>query len=159
MTKPDFVYVTYIATTPEKVWQALVDTDVMRQYWCGLSTDCPGYLNVSDWQPGSRWEHQPMDGSGEARIVGTVIESRAPRRLVYTWARPADAEDASKHSRVAFDIELHTDGLVRLTVTHTDLERDPEMLAGVSGGWPKVLSNLKTLLETGQVLPGSPSRV
>ena len=154
MKKPDYVYVTYIATTPEKVWQALVDTDVMRQYWVGPSGEC-ARVNVSDWKPGSRWEHQRADDARTVDIVGTVIESIPSRRLVFTWARPQDAEDESKHSRVSFDIEPHGDGLVRLTVTHDDLARDPKMLAGISGGWPMVLSNLKTLLETGRVLPRS----
>ncbi|MEO8751511.1 MAG: SRPBCC family protein [Casimicrobiaceae bacterium] len=152
MTKPSFVYVSYIATTPEKVWQAFVDTDVMRQYWIGSSADC-ARVNVSDWKPGSAWEHQRTDGSGIVDIVGKVVESNPPRRLVYTWARPADAADDSKHSRVVIDIEPQGDGLVRLTVAHEDLERDPQMLSGISGGWPKVLSNLKTLLETGRALP------
>ena len=156
MTKPSFVYVTYIATTPEKVWQAFVDTDVMRQYWVGPNADC-ARVNVSDWRPGSRWEHQRLDDARTVDIVGKVVESTPPRRLVFTWARPKDAEDDSKHSRVAIDIEQHGDGLIRLTVTHEDLERDPQMLAGISGGWPKVLSNLKTLLETGRVLPHSSS--
>jgi uncharacterized protein YndB with AHSA1/START domain len=153
MAKPSFVYVTYIATTPEKVWQAFVDTDVMRQYWIGA--EC-ARVNVSDWRPGSKWEHQRADGTQTVDIVGKVVESTPPRRLVYTWARPKDAGDESKHSRVSIDIEPHGKGLVRLTVTHEDLERDPQMLAGISGGWPKVLSNLKTLLETGQALPRSP---
>ena len=156
MTKPSFVYVTYIATTPQKVWQALVDTDVTRQYWVGPTSDC-ARVNVSDWKPGSRWEHQRVEEAGTVDIVGTVVESAPPRRLVLSWARPSEAEDASKHSRVSFDIEPHIDGLVRLTVTHEDLERDPQMLAGISGGWPMVLSNLKTLLETGRVLPRSPA--
>jgi uncharacterized protein YndB with AHSA1/START domain len=154
MTNPSFVYVTYIATTPEKLWRALIDTDMMRQYWVGPSADC-ARVNVSDWKPGSRWEHQRVDGSGTVDIVGKVVETSPPRRLVYTWARPRDAEDDSKHSRVSFDIEPQGDGLVRLTVTHADLERDPQMLAGISGGWPKVLSNLKTLLETGRAFPRS----
>ena len=154
MAKPSFVYVTYIATTPEKVWQAFVDTDVMRQYWIG--SEC-ARVNVSDWRPGSKWEHQRVDGTQTVDIVGKVVESTPPRRLVYTWARPKDAGDESKHSRVSIDIEPHGKGLVRLTVTHEDLERDPQMLAGISGGWPKVLSNLKTFLETGQALPRSPS--
>lgn len=156
MKKPDFVYVTYIATTPEKVWRAFVDTDVMRQYWIGPNSEC-GRVNVSDWIPGSRWEHRRVDDTGTIDIVGKVVESDPPRRLVFTWARPNDAGDDSKHSRVAIDIEPQGDGLVRLTVTHEDLERDPKMLAGISGGWPKVLSNLKTLLETGHPLPRSPS--
>jgi uncharacterized protein YndB with AHSA1/START domain len=154
MTKPDFVYVTYIATTPEKVWRALVDTDVTRQYWADPMAGC-ARVNVSDWKPGSRWEHRRADETQTADIVGTVVESTPPRRLVITWARPTEADDASKHSRVAFAIEPYVDGLVRLTVTHEDLERDPQMLEGVSTGWPKVLSNLKTLLETGRALPTS----
>jgi len=152
MTKPSFVYVSYIATTPEKVWQALVDTDVTRQYWVGPSAEC-ARVNVSDWKPGSKWEHQRVDGTGTVDIVGKVVESAPPRRLVITWARPKDADDVANHSRVTFDIEPQSDGLVRLTVTHADLERDPQMLDGISGGWPKVLSNLKTLLETGRPLP------
>ena len=110
-------------------------------------------MNVSDWKPGSRWEHQRVDDAHTVDIVGKVVESTPPRRLVLTWARPKEAEDESKHSRVTFDIEPQGDGLVRLTVTHEDLERDPQMLAGISGGWPRVLSNLKTLLETGQPFP------
>jgi len=157
MTKPSFVYVTYIATTPEKVWQALVDTDVMRKYWADPTANSPAHVNVSDWIPGSPWEHQRLDDARTVDIVGKVVESTPPRRLVLTWARPGDAEDDSKHSRVTFDIEPQGDGLIRLTVTHEDLERDLQMLAGISGGWPKILSNLKTLLETGRALSRSPS--
>lgn len=156
MTKPSFVYVTYIATTPEKAWQAFVDTDVMSRYWVGPKSDCVR-VNVSDWKPGSRWEHQRLDEAHTVDIVGKVVESDPPRRLVYTWARPSEAEDESKHSRVAIDIEPHIDGLIRLTVTHSELERDPQMLTGISGGWPMVLSNLKTLLETGRALPRLPA--
>lgn len=152
MKKPDYVYVTYIATTPEKVWQALVDTDVTRQYWADPTAGC-ARVNVSDWKPGSRWEHQRVDDTHAVDIVGKVVESTPPRRLVITWARPADEADDSKHSRVAFDIEPYGDALVRLTVTHDGL--DAQMLEGISGGWPKVLSNLKTLLETGRALPKS----
>jgi len=157
MTKPSFVYVTYIATTPEKVWRALVDTDVTRQYWVDPGSNSPAHVNVSDWKPGSRWEHQRVDDARTVDIVGKVVESTPPRRLVLTWARPKEADDDGKHSRVTFEIEPHGDGLIRLTVTHEDLERDAQMLAGISDGWPKVLSNLKTLLETGRALRGSPS--
>ena len=154
MKKPDYVYVTYIATTPEKAWQALVDTDMMRQWWVDPSAGC-ARMNVSDWKPGSRWEHTRTDSTGIVDIVGKVIETTPPRRLVFTWARPDEASDDSKHSRVAFDIEPYADGLIRLTVTHDDL--DLQMLEGISGGWPKVLSNLKTFLETGRALPRSPA--
>ena len=156
MTKPSFVYVTYIATTAEKLWQALIDPELMSRYWVGPDGGC-ARVNVSDWQPGSRWEHQRADASRAVDIVGQVVESRPPQRLVYTWARPGEAADESRHSLVSFDIESRADGLVRLTVTHAGLENDPSMLQGISGGWPKVLSNLKTLLETGAVLP-NPAR-
>ena len=151
MTKPDFVYATYIATTPEKVWQALVDPELMRAYWVDPAGDDPAHVNVSDWQPGSQWEHQRQDDARTVDMVGKVVEITPPSRLVLTWARPREADDASKHSRVSFDIEPMGDALVRLTVTHEDL--DPQMLNGISGGWPRVLSNLKTLLETGHALP------
>jgi uncharacterized protein YndB with AHSA1/START domain len=156
MKKPDYVYVTYIATTPEKVWQALVDSDVTRKFWVDPSAGC-ARVNVSDWQPGSRWEHQRIDDAHTVDIAGEVVESAPPHRLVITWARPGEIEDQSRHSRVTFAIEPYVDGLVRLTVTHDGLAHDPQMLEGISGGWPKVLSNLKTLLETGRALPGSAS--
>lgn len=154
MKKPDYVYVTYIATTPAKLWQALIDTDLMREWWVDPGAGC-ARVNVSDWKPGSPWAHTRADGSGTVDMVGKVVENTPLRRLVYTWARPSEADDETKHSRVSFDIEPYSEGLVRLTVIHDDLERDPNMLEGISGGWPKVLSNLKTFLETGRALPHS----
>jgi uncharacterized protein YndB with AHSA1/START domain len=151
MKKPDYVYVSYIAATADKVWQAIVDPEVTRKYWGDASGGCCR-VNVSDWQPGSRWEHRRADPSAEVDIVGRVVESNPPRRLVITWARPSEIADESKHSRVSFDIEPYVDGMVRLTVTHDELAHDPKMLESISGGWPKVLSNLKTLLETGRGL-------
>ena len=156
MKKPDYVYVIYIATTPEKAWRALIDTEMMRQWWIDPVAGC-ARVNVSDWRPGSRWEHTRADGSGTVDIVGKVVESTPPKRLVFTWARPADADDDTKHSRVTFDVEPYGDKLVRLTVTHDELAGDTQMLEGISGGWPKVLSNLKTFLESGQALPQSAS--
>lgn len=150
MTKPDFVYATYIATTPEKLWQALVDPELMRAYWIDPVSNAPAHVNVSDWQPGSPWQHQRQDEARTVDILGKVVESTPPSRLVLTWARPKDADDTTKHSRVSFDIEPLGAALVRLTVTHEDL--DAQMLQGISGGWPRILSNLKTLLETGRSL-------
>jgi uncharacterized protein YndB with AHSA1/START domain/DNA-binding transcriptional ArsR family regulator len=141
--KPTYVYVTYIESTPEKVWHALTDADLTAGYW--------GHANVSDWQVGSPWEHRRVDGSGIADVVGTVLESSPPHRLVSTWAAPDDQETTST---VAFDIERHGD-IVRLTVTHTELS-GPAELETVGHGWPAVLSNLKSLLETGHVLPTAP---
>lgn len=152
MKKPDFIYVTYIATTPEKIWQALVDPKIMRQYWLGAKADSPAHENISDWKPGSRWEHRRVD-TGAVDMVGKVVEHTPSSCLAFTWARPNDFDDASKHSRVSFEIEPQSSGLVRLTVIHEGLEGDPKMLAGISGGWPQVLSHLKTFLETGRALP------
>jgi uncharacterized protein YndB with AHSA1/START domain len=150
MTKPSFVYVTYIATTPEKVWHALVDTEITSQYWLDPTSKSPAHVNVSDWKPGSQWKHQRVDEAGTVDIIGKVVETSQPHRLVISWGRPTEVDDASKHSRVTFDIKSQGGGLVRLTVTHEDL--DAEMLKGISGGWPIVLSNLKTFLETGRAL-------
>ncbi len=144
MDKPRFVYVTYIATTPEKVWTAIIDPETARRYWQNV--------NVSDWKPGSRWEHRDHGVNGSPLIVGRVQESTPPRRLVLTWAFPADEGSEEKHSRVVFDIEQVGD-VVRLTVTHDRLEPDSRMLSGISDGWPKVLSSMKTMLEVGKPLP------
>ena len=156
MKKPDYVYVSYIASTPEKVWQALVDPEVTEKYWQDPGSGC-SRVNVSDWRPGSHWEHRRTDQTGTVDVVGKVVESDPPRRLVFTWARPSELDDETKHSRVSFDIEPYVDGLVRLTVTHDELEHDQKMFDSVSGGWPKVLSNLKSLLETGRALPRAPA--
>jgi uncharacterized protein YndB with AHSA1/START domain/DNA-binding transcriptional ArsR family regulator len=143
--KPDFVYVTYIESTPERVWHALTDADVTAEYW--------GHRNVSDWQVGSAWSHRRTDGSEIDDVVGEVVEADPPRRLVTTWADPADP---SVTSTVTFRIEAYGE-IVRLTVTHTDLA-DAER-GQAAAGWPAVLSNLKSLLETGHVLPRVPWRM
>jgi uncharacterized protein YndB with AHSA1/START domain len=143
MNKAKFVYVTYIASTPEKVWKALLESEFTRQYW--------GHDNVSDWKPGSKWEHRTHDGKNTVRILGEVVESVPPKRLVLTWADPADAADKSKHSRVT--LEIHPiENMVRLTVTHDELGEGSPMLKGISEGWPRVVSSLKSLLETGRPL-------
>jgi uncharacterized protein YndB with AHSA1/START domain len=138
-----FVYVIYIAATAEMVWKALLDGEFTRQYW--------GAENLSDWQPGSTWEHRRSDATRSVLVLGEVLEAVAPRRLVLTWADPEDNRDKSRHSRVSFDIEAVGD-MIRLTVTHDELEAGSEMQRKVSQGWPRVLSSLKSLLETGRPL-------
>lgn len=150
MTRPSFVYVIYISTTPEKLWSALMDPEMTRQFW-------GHHRNVSDWMAGSRWEHQDYADPAIVDIVGKVIESDPPRRLVLTWADPTEAADETKHSRVTFTIEPFMDS-VRLTVSHEDLEPDSEMLHGITQGWPAVLSSLKSLLETGEPLSATTRR-
>jgi uncharacterized protein YndB with AHSA1/START domain len=144
MSKPSFVYVTYIRATPEKVWNAITDSGMSAQYW--------GHRNVSDWNAGSKWEHQRLE-SDAVDIVGTVIENERPRRLVITWAFPGEAADPAKVSRVAFEIAPHKDDTVRLTVTHSELEPESGMLRGITEGWPLVLSALKSWIETGKGVP------
>jgi uncharacterized protein YndB with AHSA1/START domain/DNA-binding transcriptional ArsR family regulator len=143
--RPTYVYVTYIESSPERVWQALTDADLTAQFW--------GHSNVSDWQPGSSWEHVRVDGSGIADVAGTVIESEPPRRLVLTFDAPGEPP-AGGPSRVTFDIEPYHE-IIRLTVTHENLA-DADALDAVSAGWPSVFANLKSLLETGHVLPNPP---
>ncbi|MFK0173006.1 ArsR/SmtB family transcription factor [Streptomyces sp. NPDC090306] len=142
---PTYVYVTYIHASAKDVWQALTDADLTARYW--------GHANVSDWQPGSAWEHRRADGSGAVDVVGRVVEAEPPSRLVITFDdTPAAPKDSA--SVVTFAVEPHED-IVRLTVTHENLP-NTEMLNGISKGWPAVLSNLKSLLETGRVLPQAP---
>lgn len=144
MAETGFVYVTYISTTPEKLWDALIDAKMTSQYW--------QHENVSDWRPGSRWEHRRTGGERTVDIAGKVIESVPPRRLVISWAFPADEGAEEKHSRVTLEIEPFR-GVARLTVTHERLEPGSEMLKGITEGWPKVLSSLKSLMEVGRPLP------
>ncbi|MFD0690639.1 ArsR/SmtB family transcription factor [Actinomadura fibrosa] len=143
---PSYVYVTYIRASPEQVWQALTDADLTARYW--------GHANVSDWQPGSPWEHRRADESGAVDAVGRVVESEPPTRLVITFEDTPDVQPPREASVVTFLVEPHQD-IVRLTVTHENLPNQ-EMLAGISAGWPAVLANLKSLLETGDVLPQAP---
>ncbi len=132
---------TYIASTAEKVFKALTDGELTKRYWGGV--------NASDWKPGSTWKHLRGDHYDTVQMVGKVVTVIPPRQLVLTWAAPADEHTAGKQSRVSFEIETVAD-VVRLTVTHDDL--DPVMAKGISGGWPRVLSSLKSLLETGKEL-------
>ena len=136
-----FVYAIYIASTPEKIWNALLQSELTRQYW--------KHENISDWKKGSKWKHVADDGKQTLKLEGEVLECVPNQRLVLTWAELADAADRSRHSRVAIDIEKVGD-MVRLTITHDELR--PEMLRKIASGWPRVLSSLKSFLETGRPL-------
>lgn len=140
MEKPSYVYVSYILSTPQKVWDAITDAEISALYWTRS--------NVSDWKVGSTWEHKFPDKAAD--LVGTVLESDAPNRLVLTWAGPANLDKPDRISQVAFDIVAMGDK-VRLTMSHTDLT--PAGLKDVAAAWPAVLSNMKTLLETGATIP------
>jgi len=144
MSAPTYVYVTYIASTPDQVWNALADADLTARYW--------GHANVSDWKVGSQWEHRRTDGSDVADVLGTVLEVDRPRRLVLTFG-PPDGDS----TRVTFDLHQHG-AIVKLTVTHEDIPTEKDY-ADAAHGWPAVLANLKSLLETGAPLPETPWEV
>ena len=141
MARSTFVYVIYIRTTPEKLWSALTDdTEFMKQYWFGMHCD-------SEWTAGSPWRMVRTDGS--VCDAGEIIEAEPPRRLVIRWFHQDKAELKSEgESRCTLELEP-SGAAVKLSITHT-IEREPSQLIGaVSGGWPKIISNLKSLLETG----------
>ena len=138
-----YVYVTYIAATPEKVYDAITRPELARRYW--------GHENVSDWTPGSDWRHVRANDERTVELVGKVVETSPPTRLVITWANASQAADPAAYSRVTFDIEPYDD-MVRLTVSHDELEAGSGMANGIQKGWPVVLSSLKSFLETGRGL-------
>jgi uncharacterized protein YndB with AHSA1/START domain len=138
--RTSFVYVTFIATTPEKVFDAITSADLSSRYW--------GHANVSDWAVGSRWEHVRNDGA-TVELVGKVIEHAPPSKLVISWVNRSQEAETEAYSRVTFDIVQYDGTLTKLTVTHDDLVKASGMEQGVSKGWPIVLSSLKSFLETG----------
>ncbi len=144
MTKPEFVYVTYIATTPEKLWAALTQGDFTKKYWYGRRIQ-------SDWTVGSEVRFYDRD-TQDVTDSGKVLECDPPRRLVYSF-RPEFSEEVRKlgYSRVSFTIELH-ENQVKLTLVHDQLPSE-QAAADFREGWSPILSSLKTFLETGKPLP------
>jgi uncharacterized protein YndB with AHSA1/START domain/DNA-binding transcriptional ArsR family regulator len=156
--KPTFVYTTYIKTTPERLWQALTDPAFTRRYWFGVTFE-------TDWRPGSpmRWDHNGTPTDDPEQVV---LEAEPYRRLAFTWhamtpelAATLDIADdareriaAEPRSKATFEIEPLGD-VVKLTVIHDGFGPESLMAGMVSRGWPRVLSGLKTLLETGEPLP------
>ena len=138
-----FVYVTFIRTTPERLWSALTSPEFTKQYWFGVHHD-------TDWKVGSSW--QMVFPDGRIADTGEIVESDPPRRLVLKWRNEFRPElKAEGYSRCVIELEPE-EGAVKLTITHS-IDRDGSLLIGaVSGGWPRILANLKSLLETGEVL-------
>jgi uncharacterized protein YndB with AHSA1/START domain/DNA-binding transcriptional ArsR family regulator len=160
VSTPAFTYATFIRTTPERLWQALTEPDFTRRYWQGTEF-------ATDWKAGSTMTLRNQDREVEvADPEQVVLESDPYRRLSYTWhtfteewARAYNLSDdfrarvaAERRSKVTFDIE-DLGPTVKLTVVHDDFDPGSTVLESVSQGWPAVISNLKTLLETGDVLP------
>jgi len=140
MSRPAFLYVTYIETTAEKLWHALTDGDFTERYWFG-------HRVASDWKVGSPYAFR---NRGKTTVEGEVLVSDPPRRLAYSWNNRKDAAKGEGTSRVTFDLEPRGK-VIKLTVTHDELEE--KTLRDISGGWPMVIASLKSLLETGRELP------
>lgn len=147
MSKPAYVYVSYIKTTAEKLWQALIDPEFTRQYWMGAHLE-------SEWKKGADWKIVFADG--RIADTGEIIEIEPPKRLVIRWRNEFMPElKAEGYSRCT--IEIEPDGeLVKLTVRHEgENDGQRKLIDAFSQGWPFILSSLKSLLETGKALPGS----
>ena len=142
MPHSQFVYVTYIRTTPQKLWAALIEREFTEKYWFGVHHE-------SEWKVGAPWKMIFKDG--RIADTGEVVEIDPPKRLVLKWRNEFRPElKAEGYSRCVFELEPK-DGAVKLTISHS-MERDnSKLIEGVSGGWPSILSNLKSLLETGAV--------
>jgi uncharacterized protein YndB with AHSA1/START domain len=146
MDKSEFVYVTYIRTTPEKLWRALTEPEFTRKFWVATVQEC-------DWKVGSPWKLVVPDG--RVADSGEVVEIDPPRKLVLTWQHQLFPElTAEGFSRLTYDLEPMGSS-VKLTVTHTIDRKDSKLVKAVSNGWPNILASLKSLLETGEALEGS----
>jgi uncharacterized protein YndB with AHSA1/START domain len=142
MARSTFVYVSYIRTTPEKLWSALTDAEFMKQYWFG--NHCQ-----SEWKAGSPWKM--VSGDGTLLDAGEILESDPPRRLVIKWRHQLKPELAAEGDSICTMVLDPLETAVKLSITHA-VDRDPSKLVeAVGGGWPKVISNLKSLLETGSI--------
>ena len=141
MADSRFVYVTYIRTTPERLWQALLDPEFTRQFWVGTWQEC-------DWKPGASWRLMIPDG--RVADSGEVLEIDPPRRLVLSWRNEFKAELREEgYSRLTYTLEPQGES-VKLTVLHEIDRPGSKFIDAVSHGWPHLLSSLKSLLETGE---------
>ena len=143
MAQSQFLYVTFIKTTPEKLWAALTDPATITKFWFGVTA-------ASTFKPGAPWSLTLADG--RLADSGEILEADPPRRLLIKWKNEFREElTAEGYSTCAFDIEPRA-GAVKLTVTHVMEREGSKLIEAVSGGWPGILSNLKSLLETGEVV-------
>jgi len=141
-TASSFVYVTFIRTTPEQLWLALTSPKFTTQYWFGMHSE-------TDWKAGSPWRLVFPDG--RVADTGEVIEADPPKRLVLKWRNEFKPELKSEgYSRCTIELEP-MGGAMKLTITHTMDGTQSKFIEAVSGGWPRILSNLKSLLETGEI--------
>jgi uncharacterized protein YndB with AHSA1/START domain len=142
-----YVYVTYIRTTQQKVWDALTKPEFIKQYWFNMTQEC-------EWKAGASWKMLSPDG--RVFDVGEVLEIDPPRRLVLKWCNEFRPElRAEGPARCVYELE-QIDEAVKLTITHTIDKADSKFIEAVSGGWPKVLASLKSFLETGTAMKEIP---
>jgi uncharacterized protein YndB with AHSA1/START domain len=147
MRKPEFIYVTYIETTPEKLWEALTSSEFSKHYWFGTELK-------TDWKVGSPFA---LVMNGTTTDTGEILEADRPRRLSYSFQHVLNDEMQSERpTKVVFNLEPHGK-LVKLTLTHEDFEDGSKLLDGISRGWPAILSSLKSMLESGTALAIPPS--
>jgi uncharacterized protein YndB with AHSA1/START domain len=140
--KSEFLYVTYIRTTPETLWRALTTSEFMKQYWFGMSCE-------ADWRAGGAWRLVSSDG--RVFDAGEIAEFDPPKHMAIKWRHEFRPElNAEGFSRCTFDLETK-DAAVKLTIHHTMDRPQSPFIGAVSNGWPQILSNLKSLLETGAV--------
>jgi len=140
--KSSFVYVIYIRTTPEELWAALTTSEFMKKYWFGMNFE-------TDWKVGSPWKLIFPDG--RIADTGEIVELDRPRRIVLKWRNEFRPElTVEGYARCSIELEPQ-DGAVKLAISHTIERADSKLIEAVSGGWPRILSNLKSLLETGQI--------
>ena len=138
-----FVYVTFIRTTPERLWSALTSPDFMKEYWLGCHLK-------TEWKVGAQW--QLIYPDGRITDTGEIVELEPHKRLVLKWQNEFKS-DLKAEGLALCRIELEPVGdAVKLTITHTMDRPESKLIQAVSGGWPRILSNLKSLLETGQVV-------
>jgi len=143
MEKSTFVYVTYIRTTSEKVWQALIQPEFTRQFFFGMVIE-------SEWKVGAAWKTVGSDG--EVKDSGEIVEIDPPKRLVLIWRNDFKPEmKAEGDSRMTYELEQEGE-MVKLTVLHEMDKAESKLIKAVSNGWPMILSSLKSLLETGASL-------
>ena len=143
MAESEFVYVTYIRTTPEKLWRALIEPEFTRQFWMGTTQE-------SEWKVGSPWRIAKPDG--RTADSGEVVELEPYKKIVLKWQNHLFSQmTAEGFSRMTYELEPRGE-MVRLTVTHTMEKSESEFIKAVSNGWPVILSSLKSLLETGESL-------
>ncbi|HXR38256.1 MAG TPA: SRPBCC family protein [Terracidiphilus sp.] len=146
MAESQFLYVAFIRTTPEKLWQALIDPEFTRRYWFATAQE-------SEWRAGSAWCIRFADG--RVADSGEVVEIEPARRLVLKWRHEIQPElTAEGYSRMTFELAQQGE-MVKLTVLHEMDVKDSKFIGAVSGGWPIILSSLKSLLETGEPLAGT----